>query len=385
MRIAYCTNVRLPSERAHGHQIAQVADALVRLGHEAEVFCPFRVNTVTKDYWTYYRADRRAKLTVIGDVDHIAQPLPGMLRLWMMNRMLRRAYAEILPGKFDLLYTRTPALLPALVETGIPTVLELHQLPRRNRRKFVKLASRCALVAALTSPMRDTLIRWGVPADKVIAEGDAVDAARFAEIPTTLEARTRFLLTTNKPVVGYVGRLKTLGMDKGVADLLKATALLRSSDTPILAFIVGGPQADRLEYEKLAESLQLTADDVVFTGEVEAVRVPDALACCDLLAMPFPDYPHYRTHMSPLKMFEYMASGRPIITSDLPTVRDVLSEENAFFCAPGDAASLAAAIRFALSSPGDAASRAQKAGALVRTRHTWEERMRRILSSVPIR
>lgn len=42
MRIAYCTNIRLPSERAHGHQVAAVCDALVKLGHDVTIFAPFR-------------------------------------------------------------------------------------------------------------------------------------------------------------------------------------------------------------------------------------------------------------------------------------------------------------------------------------------------------
>jgi glycosyltransferase involved in cell wall biosynthesis len=340
--------------------------------------------TLTQDYWTYYGADRRVELTTVGNIDFIGSPLPGPLKLWAMNRMLRRAYPALLQaGRFGLLYTRAPALLPALLATGIPTVLELHQLPRRNRRTFVRRAKKCALVVALTSPMRETLVRWGVPAETVIVEGDAVDVARFARLPTVSEARTSFSLSTPRPVVGYVGRLKTLGMDKGVADLLRATALLRTDTRPILTLIVGGPESDRRDYERMADALQLTADDVRFVGEIEAARVPAALACCDLLAMPFPDYPHYRTHMSPLKMFEYMAAGRPILTSDLPTVRDVLSEETAFFCAPGDPASLAAAIRSALSNPDDAASRAARAATLVRERHTWAQRMGRIIGALP--
>ena len=56
MRIAYCTNVRLPSERAHGHQVAQVCDALAHLGHDVTIFAPYRDNEVTEDYWMYYGA-----------------------------------------------------------------------------------------------------------------------------------------------------------------------------------------------------------------------------------------------------------------------------------------------------------------------------------------
>ena len=381
MKIAYCTNVRLPSERAHGHQVAQVCDALVHLGHEVEVFAPYRDNTVSDDYWTYYKAEKAVKVYHLGSYDWIGSPLPGVLKLWTMNIFLRRTLRRVLPaGNFDVLYTRSPALLPALLDTGVPTILELHQLPNRLKGQFVSQCNRCSVVACLTSAMKQSLIEWGVKPEKLIVEGDAVDLRRFEELPTREYARNEFNLTTDRLIVGYIGRLKTLGMDKGVADILKAIAHMKHKR--FFAFIVGGPQSDKEEYEKMAASLGLTNEDVLFLGEVPAHRVPMTLAACDILAMPFPDRPHYRHHMSPLKMFEYMAAERPLLTSELPTVRDVLSEETAIFCAPDNPESLASALEWIADHPAQAAGRAARAKELVMTKYSWEERMKRVLKTL---
>lgn len=379
MRIAYCTNVRLPSERAHGHQIAQVCDALVRLGHDVTVVAPYRRNVVDADYWTYYGADRRVKVLYHGYFDPIYSGFtPGVIGLLTMNWMLRRQIRRALkPTDYDLLYTRTPALLPALLATGISVVLELHQLPRLWRRRFVLRCNRCKVVACLTSAMRDALIALGVDAKRVIVEGDAVDLRRFEKIPGKEMARKRFGVTTDRVVVGYVGRLKTLGMDKGVFIMLKAFRELQKEHR-FFGFIVGGPSDDQKAYEEEARALGLGSSDVLFTGEIPAKDVPMALAACDVLAMPFPDFPHYRHHMSPLKMFEYMAAERPLVTSDLPTVRDVLDESTAIFCKPGDVESFAQALEWIVEHPAEAGTRAKKARELVK-RHTWEERMKRIL------
>ncbi len=380
MRIAYCTNVRIPSERAHGHQIAQVCDALAALGHEVKVFHPYRKNAVKEDYWTYHGADKRVKLQTIGAYDFIGSPLPGVLKLWVMNWYLRRMLPQFLSETpFDLLYTRTPALLAPLLATGQKTILELHQLPRRSRAMFVAQCNNCLVVAALTSSMRDTLIEWGVHPEKVMIAGDAVDIARFASLPSQAAARIALGIRTPRPVVGYVGRLTTLGMEKGVAEVLAAVARTKGKPRPWFALIVGGPENDRRRYEQLARKYDLGADDVCFTGAVESDRVPVALAACDALAMPFPDLPHYRFAMSPLKMFEYMAACKPIVTSDLPTIRDVLSEDTAFFCPPGDAQCLAARLEEIADMPAEAAKRAHKALELVKAHHTWEERMKGIL------
>jgi glycosyltransferase involved in cell wall biosynthesis len=169
-------------------------------------------------------------------------------------------------------------------------------------------------------------------------------------------------------------------MEKGVDVLLRALKELQPGKV-FSGFIVGGPDGDRLAYEQQADSLGLSGDEVLFTGEISARDVPAALAACDILAMPFPDFPHYRSNMSPLKMFEYMAADRPVVTSDLPTIRDVLSEDSAVFCIPGDAHSLAQVLLWISGHPEEAEGKAHRAKELVSARYSWEERMRRILAA----
>jgi glycosyltransferase involved in cell wall biosynthesis len=379
VRIAYCTNVRLPSERAHGHQIAQVCDALVHLGHEVEIFAPYRKNPVTESYWNYYASNQNVQLHHLGTVDFIASAwTPGVCGLFMMNVMLRRSLRNVLrSGSFDLLYTRTPALLSTLLASGIPTILELHQLPRWRRGAFVERCNTCRVVSCLTSPMRAELARWGVNPGHLIMEGDAVDLQRFQDMPSKDEARNTFGISADRLIVGYVGKLRTLGMEKGVGILLES--LKKTQEEKLfMGLVVGGPEDDRRSYERMSNDLGLTQEDILFLGEIPSRDVPVALAACDVLVMLFPNLPHYALHMSPLKMFEYMASGKPIIASDLPTVRDVLSEESAFFFPPGDTERFVDTLRFLRDSPAEAEKRGKKARRLVE-HHTWEERMGRIL------
>lgn len=378
MKIVYATNVRIPSERAHGRQIAHVCRALWNLKHDLEVVAPYRENVVEQDFWTYEHLSRDIKLTYVGKTDYIKKRWPGIVKLWAMNRMLRREMPAIIKDREpDVVYTRSPALLPALIKTGVPVVLELHSLPRFGRRAFVEDCNGCARVACLTSPMRDVLLTWGVKKERLMVEGDAVDLDRFENLPSQAKARSKWNLKTDRIVVGYVGRLTTLGQEKGVATVLEGLA----RDKRFFGFIVGGPEEDKKRYEKMAAKLGLTEDDVLFTGEIQAADVPASLCACDILAMPFPDLPHYRTHMSPLKMFEYMAADRPLVTSDLPTVRDVLSEKTAVFSEPGSTESFVKALAWIHDHPENAKERAAAAAALVR-HHTWQERMARILDGV---
>ena len=378
MKIFYATNVRLPSERAHGRQIAHVCRALWQLKHDLEVVAPYRENVIEQDFWTYERLSKDIKLSYVGTVDYIKKWWPGAIKLWAMNRMLRRELPAIIADREpDVVYTRSPALLPALVKTGVPVVLELHQLPRFARHLFVEECNKCARVACLTSPMRDELLQWGVRKDVLMVEGDAVDLDRFENLPSQAKARAKWNVKTDRMVVGYVGRLTTLGQEKGVKTVLEAVA----KDKSFFAFVVGGPEDDKKKYEAMAKKLGLTEGDVLFTGEIPAADVPASLCACDVLAMPFPDLPHYRTHMSPLKMFEYMAADRPLVTSDLPTVRDVLSEKTAVFCEPGSTEGFVKALAWIHEHPEDAKARATAAATLVR-HHTWPDSMARIHDGV---
>ena len=225
MKIFYATNVRLPSERAHGRQVAHVCRALWQLKHDLEVVAPYRENVIEQDFWTYERLSKDIKLTYVGTVDYIKKWWPGAIKLWAMNRMLRRELPAIIADREpDIVYTRSPALLPALVKTGVPVVLELHQLPRFARHLFVEECNKCARVACLTSPMRDELLQWGVRKDVLMVEGDAVDLDRFENLPSQAKARAKWNVKTDRMVVGYVGRLTTLGQEKGVKTVLEAVA-----------------------------------------------------------------------------------------------------------------------------------------------------------------
>jgi glycosyltransferase involved in cell wall biosynthesis len=88
-----------------------------------------------------------------------------------------------------------------------------------------------------------------------------------------------------------------------------------------------------------------------------------------------------RLYASPLKLFGYMASGVPIIASDLPAIREVLDESTATFCEPDNPESLARAIEFVLANPAEAQTKARKALELVKD-YSWTERARKILEFI---
>jgi len=174
-----------------------------------------------------------------------------------------------------------------------------------------------------------------------------------------------------QPVIGYVGHLYPW---KGPHLLLEALSALEN----VRAIIVGGHPAERdLQHlQQQAHTLGVTAR-VTFTGYVDRGRIADLLAAMDVLVLPHTSTPISERYASPLKLFEYMAAARPIVASDLPSIREVLTDETAVLVAPGDPAALAAGIRRTLDDWASAEQRARRAYDLV-SDYTWDRRAERL-------
>ncbi|KKW44170.1 MAG: hypothetical protein UY90_C0018G0020 [Candidatus Peregrinibacteria bacterium GW2011_GWA2_54_9] len=222
-------------------------------------------------------------------------------------------------------------------------VVELHDLPRHGRKKFVQACNRAARVVCLTRPMQKELLSWGVEESKIVVEGDGVDLGRFLSMPSQSDARKRWDLPPEFSVVGYVGSLVTRNtIEKGIPELIEAFSLLKERGEIVFGWIVGGPERWIERYRKLARSFDLTGAELRFMSRVPAADVPAALsACCD-----------------------------------------AVDERSVTFCQPGDAQSMADAITEALKEGADADRRTRRAD-LARW-YSWENRMRRILDSVTV-
>jgi glycosyltransferase involved in cell wall biosynthesis len=125
--------------------------------------------------------------------------------------------------------------------------------------------------------------------------------------------------------------------------------------------------------------------NLLFTGFISQRRLPAYQAAADILLMPYArsiagsSGGNSADICSPMKMFDYLAAGRPIITSDLPVIREVLHEGNAVFAQPEDIAGWASALAHLLMSPElrDQLGRQARCDA---QNYTWAARAERALA-----
>lgn len=211
---------------------------------------------------------------------------------------------------------------------------------------------------------------------KSVVSPNAVDQARYDVITKTAADLRRELGIPQAMTVGYIGRFRPGGVDKGVEFMLRALPRLKSSCRMLF---VGGTARELHDIKVLADSL-CVGDRVTFVPHVATELVPKYCKACDVLVYAPEDAQSvfHQIETSPMKLFEYMAAGRPIIASDTPAVREILDESCAYILPAGDTDAFVRMITAIRQNTIDAQERVRVARERV-LRNTWRHRISHIL------
>jgi len=337
-KLIYLANIGLPGDWAHSLQIMKMCEAFASLGVEVELVVPRRSAKalVDEDPFVFYNVARTFKITRLFCIDLV----PGGTSL--LNFLLRTfsflcsARIHLFFKRFDVLYTREQ--FAGLFFSKV--VYELHYLPKKiswfHKLNWCKAKS----LIVLTRFIKEQLVQWKIKADKILVAPDAVDLAEFSLLISKEEARKFLALPTNKKIILYTGSFFTHSW-KGV-DILLESALSLSDEYSFV--FVGGNEKEIEQVKK-----EFGGSNLIFVGQKLHKQIPCYLKAADVLILPNKKgSDHSEKFTSPLKLFEYMASQRPIIASDLPSIREVLNEKNCLFFKPDDAKDLAEKIRWLL-------------------------------------
>jgi glycosyltransferase involved in cell wall biosynthesis len=227
-------------------------------------------------------------------------------------------------------------------------------------------------VVTISEEMRGEIVRRGVPAERVTLAPNAVDAGRFTPRAPDVDLLARHGLT-GKNVVGYVSSLDH--PRENVETLIDALGVLARQGRDVAALIVGdGTRRELLEAYARDAGL---AGSVVFTGRVPHDEVPAYYALMEVFVVPRLDDLASR-YTTPLKPFEAMAMGVPIVVSDVPALREIAEPDERGLVFPvGDAAGLAAVLLQLLDRP-ELRARLGAAGRdWVLAERTWQANGRR--------
>jgi glycosyltransferase involved in cell wall biosynthesis len=201
---------------------------------------------------------------------------------------------------------------------------------------------------------------------------DGVDLEQFQITDTKESARAKLGLPQEAKLVVYTGHLYSW---KGADTLADAASTLERGT---LVLFVGGTENDvELFKGKYGEK-----GNVMILGNKPHDSIPLYLRAADVLALPNSGKEKIsQLYTSPMKLFEYMASGTPIVASDLPSLREVLNDKNAVLVPPDSPMELARGLKELLADSGNASVLARQALGDVE-QYDWKKRAGGILSYI---
>jgi len=367
-----------PSKAANNLQMMKACSAFAMAGQPTTFVVPKRYDTVERleciggNPWYYYAVPHNFELEWLSfpypfsvGQDGVYAPLVAFHARW---RGISTAY------------TRSVWQAVLLSVLGITVILEIHDYhPRLDLRMAMLMAQkgRLSSIVCISEALAKTLLNFGFPGDTMMVAHDAVDLERFEPRLDIRTARSSLCLDQNKAIVVYCGNLHhdRLGIE---------TLLASASGLPQVEFIFVGGEPERVEFFRTRCEM-LGIQNVRFVGYIPNYQVPSYLFAANVLVMPYTrETPHY-SYISPLKLFEYLAAGRPIVSSDFPVLREILVDgQNGLLVEPANEVALSSTIKRVLSDSQLALRLSEQA---LHTAHqnTWINRQIKVLEFIAAR
>jgi glycosyltransferase involved in cell wall biosynthesis len=314
--------------------------------------------------------------------------LADVARISMSRVNAGTAWRE-LAGRVDWVYERFSvfqALGRNFARAGVPWILETNEMQSeearvdRNSLVLTSLARRherqayldCSMLVCVSEALKRLVTaRLGVPEDKVAVIPNGVDTDFFRPRPETRRAFEGFTIV-------YAGGIEPW---QGIDSLLRAMADIRRERGPVVHAVIAGDGPVRRDCERLSEDLGL-GSCVRFLGTVSREDVPLVIASGDLGYSGHTETQGRAVFRSPLKLYEYMAVGKPVLSSAVADARQiVVPGETGFLFASDDAGGLRAALCRALESHDALPAMGAQARAMVESGHSWTARCRSIVQS----
>lgn len=363
----------LPSRVASAVNILKMCRSFAAAGHEV----------------TLYARGRQADAAAVFDAYGLERCFELVLRAPPGHRLAKnllypaqvaREVARRPPP--DLLYGRHAYALAACAaapgRSAVPVAYEAHAVPQRPVRRWAEAwlfrRPRFALLVAISRALADDYGKRfpALAGRETLVAHDGADPVAPACPPSPAAPWPG---RDGVPRLGYVGHLYP---GKGMGLVAALAALLPECDF----HAVGGTERDLAHWRGRCAGLA----NLHLHGFVPHAAVPGMLARFDLLLAP----PAARVSsaagreigrwMSPLKVFEYMAAGKPILASDIPALREILRDgDTALLLPPGEPDAWAAAVRGLLRDRARAAALGARAREALLAEHTWDARAARIL------
>lgn len=378
---------------AHGLQIMKMCEAFAKQGAELELVVPWRFGIselIKQNPFKYYRVEKNFKVKKLFCIDltPLNKYLGPVSFLTQAISFAISAFLYSLFNKVDIIYSRDRFSLWPITLIKKNLVYEVHQL---HRSSFKFLFKKIRKLVVITKNLKEDLIKKGIDDNKILVAADGISLKDFDIKENQEECRKKIGLPKNKNLILYTGHLYRW---KGVETLALSSRYLGSSplgvSDPIpnpqsltpnyLIVIVGGIKWYLSDFKKFVKVNDLK--NVLVVGHKDYAQMPYYLGAADCLVLTGTKASETsQKYTSPMKMFEYMASQKPIIASELPSFKEILNQDSCIFVEPDNPEAMAIGIKKALNDlvlSKQISERAFKDA----QKYTWDNRAKKIINFI---
>jgi glycosyltransferase involved in cell wall biosynthesis len=338
MKILYISQSVIPSKSANSIHVMKMCAALSKLGNQVDLFCWNNHRFIEKDIennFKFYSVAQNFKILRLKVSD-----------VWILREIMTVLYIiyKIFTKKYDLVYSRSTQISWFLSIFGIKTILEIHSPPSTKTnflfKRILKKGKLKFLILINHALKKHILENYKVHKYlEMIIMPDAADDKKINNIKNKLNQNFEI----KKNSIGYLGHLY---QGRGVELIIKLAKEFPKNNF----YIVGGTMQHIQVWKK---SLNLNLKNIFFMGFQNQKNCDFLRHKFDYLIAPYRNkvYVHGAVSetsgnkskletsrwMSPLKLFEYMEAKKPIITTNLPSIKEIFTnEEDAILCDPNN-------------------------------------------------
>lgn len=373
MKIVYLLNARIPTEKAYGYAVAKMCEAYADAGASVELWAPYADKTLGRDVHGFYGVRPVFVVRFFDSFNWNRLPALGSVSHYLQGALMARRSMRSLE-KDTVVITRDLLVAGILGQAGHLVILDAHYLPEANRRLMHWALGHIKGIIANSQGTAEAFA--ALTAAPALAVPNGVDLREYEGLPDRTACRARCALPPDKKIALYAGHLYAW---KGIETLVAAAKHL-AADPAITLVLIGGTAGDIARYREYIREHKI--GNILMLGYKPKPEIPLFLAAADVLVLPnTAKSSESKNYTSPLKLFDYMASRRPVAASDLPSIREIVNERNALLVSPDDPAALADGIRRLLDDPALGERLATQAFADVRE-YTWEKRAKKIVAFI---
>jgi len=340
----------LPTEKAHGLSTVKICEAFSKCGYKVDLIIPKLWRHKSENIYDYYGVKKRFRILKIPCIDLI--PVGVLEKFTFLLQSLSFSFFLTIfvlikygiRNKKVIFFSHDYIPLYPMTFLSNYVFYDIHHFPGQNLM-YKRIMNKSFGFAVQTKwKIKELENKFHIPPNKIVYWPNGTEIERFNISQSKTEARKILGLPLDAKIIMYTGQLFDW---KGVDSLIKSISFLPNE---MLIYIVGGSDQDILNCKK--EIAEANNNRIIFVKFVPNLQIPLWLRVADVLVLPNTGKKRVSLYYtSPMKLFEYMAAKKPIISSAIPSIMEILNDKNSILVEPDNPEAIGLSVKKIFSDP----------------------------------